>query len=103
MPDVTVFAPAAGGYSARDSALQDLLFGLALDDETPDGPSRTWVYEQGSADDVGCFEPIPVHMAIERRAEAMVLTPIEPQPPPPRWVRPSAREASEDFWRVRQF
>jgi hypothetical protein len=106
MPDVTHFAPStrATGYSAHDCALEDTLFGLDLDDETPEGPTRTWVYQEGAADDVGCFEPLAAVMAIERRHEAIALIRIEPQQgPKPRWERPSARDASKDFWVAKHF
>jgi len=55
MPHVTPL-PTPRGYSISDCELQDVLFGLPLNDETPEGPSRTWIYQEGSAEDVGCFE-----------------------------------------------
>jgi hypothetical protein len=107
MPEVTVSSPSARayGYSAHDCALEDTLFGLDLDDETPEGPTRTWVYQEGPADDAGCYEPLPADMALERRHEAIALTRIEPTQaaPQPRWERPSAREASKDFWVSKHF
>jgi hypothetical protein len=104
MPDVTVFSPNARGYSVHDCTLEDLLFGIALDDETPEGPTRTWIYREGAADEVGRFEPISADPDIERRPEAIALTRMEPpQAPKPRWERRSAREASEDFWVVQRF
>ena len=107
MAGVTLFSPAhrAPGYSAHDCALEDTLFGLDLADETPDGPTRTWVYQEGPADDVGCYEPLHADMALERRREAITLVRIEPEQPAPtpRWERPSAREASKDFWTVKHF
>jgi hypothetical protein len=59
MPEVTPLSRSAPrGYNISDCALQDVLFGLPPADETPDGPTRTWIYQEGSADDVGCFEPM---------------------------------------------
>jgi hypothetical protein len=105
MPEVTLASPSprAPGYSAHDCALEDTLFGLDLDDETPEGPTRTWIYQEGPADDVGCYEPLPADMALELRSEPIALIRIEPQAPQPRWERPSARDASEDFWLSRHF
>jgi hypothetical protein len=106
MPEVTRFSPAHGahGYSVHDCALEDTLFGLGLDDETPEGPTRTWVYEEGPADDVGCYELLPADMALALRSEAIALIRIEtPQATEPSWERPSAREASEGFWGAKHF
>lgn len=107
MPEIARFSPAhrAEGYSAHDCALEDTLFGIDLDDETPEGPTRTWVYQEGPADDVGCYEPLPADKAMQRRRDAITLTRIEPEQtaPTPRWERPSAREASKDFWTVKHF
>jgi hypothetical protein len=51
--------PELPGYALHDGRLQDLLFGATLIDETPDGPTRTWVYNEGTAGESGRFEPIP--------------------------------------------
>ncbi len=59
MPEITPISRLApSGYPISDCALQDVLFGLPFSDAAPEGQNRTWIYQEGSADDVGCFEPV---------------------------------------------
>lgn len=92
---VTLFLPKAkvSGYSPHDRSLEDLLFGIAMVDETPEGATRTWVYSEGVADETGCFEPLPDGHA--------------PAPPQPDAAVPLARidtsRQARHYWAVQQY
>ena len=105
MPEVTPLSRLAPtGYSISDSALQDVLFGLPLADETPAGPTRTWIYQEGSVDDVGCFEPMlsPDPQFGGRLEAKLDFIRIETHAGPVT-LRRARRHAPDSAWVIKEF